>query len=56
MAGVLLAVNFLGALMITAREMHEHTNINNQLEEYEKKFDSGSLSTEELELKIDNRF
>ena len=48
MASVLLAVNLLGGMLVTAREMQEHTNINNQLAEYEKKYDSGLLSEEEF--------
>lgn len=40
----------IGAMAITAREMHEHAEINNQLAEYERKFDNGSLSREELGL------
>lgn len=34
-------------MLVTAKEMSEHNNINVQLHEYEKKFESGSLSEHE---------
>lgn len=55
MASVLLAVNMLGAMIVTAKEMHEHASVNNQLTEYERRFESGSLSVEEMELLVDKR-
>lgn len=47
MGSVLLAANVLVAMVVTAMEMKEHTNINIQLDEYERKVMSGSLKEED---------
>lgn len=44
MTGILLGVNMLAAMYITSREMKEHANINFQLEEFDKKVESGSIT------------
>lgn len=48
LTGILLGVNMLGAMYITSRQMMEHANINFQLEEFEKKIESGSISNSEF--------
>lgn len=48
LSSVLLAINILGGMLLTAKQMQEHTSINLQLAEHEKKYESGSLSDEEM--------
>lgn len=50
LGSVLLAINLLVAMLVTAKEMQEHKNINIQLAEYEKRFDSGLLTDEEMDM------
>jgi transmembrane protein 126A len=42
--GILLGINMLVAMFITSREMKEHANINFQLEEFDRKVESGSIT------------
>lgn len=46
---VLVAANAFVAMLITARQISEHANVNFELSEYEKKFDSGSLPEQHMQ-------
>lgn len=48
LASVLLAVNMFVAMAIAAREIEEHAIVNRNLEEYEKRFESGSLEESDM--------
>lgn len=45
---VLLGVNMVVAIMLTARQMQEHANISMALAEFERKVESGSLGDSDL--------
>lgn len=45
----LLGLNMFVGMLVTAKEMSEHNDINRQLHEYEMKFDSGSLPEQQIQ-------